>query len=130
MDQAAKPARLHVYTTFTTWSSAWTSESPVLRRLKEELSPDGIDVAAVPVDAADDNAKLAEYARQWKPVARLLDVPPAKRADVASAYAAVLGRDVPLPSTVITDDSGHIYFAEPGLPNISQIRKVAALEQR
>jgi hypothetical protein len=39
------------------------------------------------------------------------------------AYAALFGQDTPLPSTVITDDAGHILAAQPGIPNLSEVRK-------
>ena len=48
----------------------------------------------------------------------------AKRAEALAAYAQALGQDPPLPSTVITDDSGQILSAHPGLPSISEVRKM------
>jgi hypothetical protein len=124
LDNAAKPARLHVYTTFATSSPSCTSNLPVLRRLREELGSEGIDFVAVPIDAADDNAKLSAYAKQWKPTSRLLNIPPAKRAEALAAYNQALGQEPPLPSTVITDDSAHILSAQPGVPSISMLRKL------
>jgi hypothetical protein len=124
VDTAAKPARLHVYTTFATSSPSSIADLPTLRRLKEELNPEGVDIAAVPIDEKDDNPKLGEYARQWKPTSRLVNIPPAKRAEALAAFAKALGAEAPLPSTVITDDSGQILSAEPGLPSISALRKL------
>ena len=49
----------------------------VLRRLKEELSSEGVDIVAVPIDEADDNPRLAAYAQQWKPTSRLANLVPA-----------------------------------------------------
>ncbi|HXJ76570.1 MAG TPA: CRTAC1 family protein, partial [Candidatus Dormibacteraeota bacterium] len=97
VDASVKPARLRVYTTFTTSSQSSTSAVPLLRRLKEELSSEGVDMVAVPVDEADDNSKLAAYAKQWKPSSRLVNIPPARRAEAIAAYAKALGEEPPLP---------------------------------
>lgn len=124
MDNAAKPMRLRVYTTFTTTAPTTASDVPTLRRLKEELAPEGVDVVAVPVDAADDNAKLAAYAQEWKPTSRLVNLPAAQRPEAVAAYRAALGLDPPLPSTVITDDVGHLLAAQPGIPSLSAVRRL------
>jgi hypothetical protein len=124
LDEAAQPARLRAYTSFTTSCPSWTTDLPVWRRLKEELSSTGIDLVAVPIDAADDNARLAAYAKQWTPPVRLVNIPPARRAEAVAAYAKALGQDPPLPSTVITDDSGHLLSAQPGVPSLSELRRL------
>lgn len=125
-DTAAKPARLHVYTTFSTTSPAWTTDLPVMRRLRDELDAEGIDISAVPVDSADDDPRLTAYAKQWKPNARLVDVPATRRREVVAAFRKALGQEPALPSTVVTDDAGHILSAEAGVPSISTLRKLAA----
>jgi hypothetical protein len=61
----------------------------MLRRLKEELSSDAVDLIAVPVDQADDDKKLAAYAKEWKPASRLVNIAPAQRPDVVGVYGAV-----------------------------------------
>lgn len=124
LDTAAKPARLRVYATFATSSPACVADLPILRRLKEELGSEGVDIVAMPVEAGDDNSKLAAFAQQWKPTSRLVNIPLAKRAEAAAIYAQVLGPNPPVPSAIITDDSGHLLFAQPGLPSISLLRKL------
>jgi len=127
-DTGAKPARLRVYTTFATWCPLCISHLTMLRRLKEELSSEGVDIVAVPIDEADDNPKLAAYAKQWKPSSRLVNIAPAKRAEVIAAYTKALGEKPPLPSSIITDDSGHILSAQPGVPSLSALRKMLPLD--
>lgn len=123
LDSAAKPARLRVYISFATSAASTLSDLPALKRLKEALGPEGVDLIAVPIDAADDNAKLGAFAQQWKPASRLVNIPPAKRAEAVADYAKALDQEPPLPSTVITDDAGHILSAQPGIPSISILRK-------
>jgi hypothetical protein len=128
MDPVPKGARLHVYTTFATSSSL--PDLPGLRRLQEALSPEGVDIVAVPIDAADDDPKLGAFAQQWKPSSRLVNIPPARRPEATAAYAQALGGPPALPSTVVTDDSGQILSAHPGLPTISEVRKLAQPESQ
>ena len=128
LDSAAKKAPLHVYTTLVTSSSSCVSAVPALGRLKEALSSERVDIVSVPIDAADDNAKLAAFANQWKPTSRLVNLPPARRAEASAAYAKALGAEPPVPSTVITDDSGRILAAQPGVPTISELKKMAQAE--
>jgi len=104
-------ARLRVYTTFTTWCPSCKAQLPVLKRLKEELGAEGVDIVAAPIDAEDDNRKLAAYAKEWKPLSRLVNIPPANRTNAVAAYTKALGGEPPLTSTVITDASGHILSA-------------------
>jgi hypothetical protein len=124
LDKAPKPARLRVYSTFATSSPSSTSDLPVLQRLKEELSSEGVDIAVVAIDDADDNPRLAAFAQQWKPTARLVNLPLSERPSARAAYAKALGQAPPLPATVITDDAGQTLWAEPGLPNVSAVRKL------
>jgi hypothetical protein len=122
-DAAAKPARLRVYMTFATTSPAWTDGLPALQRLKDELGAEGVDLVAVPVDAADDNSKLGDYAKKWRPPARLVNLVPARRPEALAAFAKALGQDASLPSTVATDEAGRVLLAQPGIPTISAIRR-------
>ncbi len=124
MDRAAKPARIRAYSSFTTSSPAFLAELPELHRLKDTLGPEGVDIAAVTIDPADDNSKLAAYARERKPVSRLVNVPTAQRAEAVAAFARAFGYEPPVPSTVITDDAGGILAVQPGVPSLSGLRRL------
>jgi len=124
LDAAAKPARLRVYSTFTTSCASCTSDLPVLRRMSEELRSEGVDLVAVPVDPADDDLKLAAYAKQWKPTSRLANMAADKRAEVAAAFGKALGEDRNTPSSVITDGNGQVLLAQAGIPTLSTIRRL------
>lgn len=123
LDVAAKPARLRVYTAFTTTNSLALADLPVWRRLSEELRVEGVDLVAVTVDPADDNARLAAYAKQWKPVSRLVNLVPEKRAEAVAAFAAALEKPAGATSVaIITDEAGRILTAQSGVPSVSALR--------
>lgn len=124
LDNAAKPARLRVYSAFTTSCVACRLDLPALRRLVEELRPEGIDVVAVPVDPADDDPRLAAYAQQWKPASRFINIPAGKRAEMASAFGQAIGQQQAIPCSVVTDGSGRILSAQPGVPTVSALRRL------
>jgi len=125
VDTRARPAmRLRVYTTFTTSNASCKEHLPLQQRLKDELANEGVDIIMIPIDEADDNNKLAAFNREWRPVARLFNLPPARRKDAAAVFAKVRGEEPPLPSTVITDGSGRFLAAQSGVPSISTLRKM------
>ena len=113
IDNRARPGtRLRVYTTLATASPACREGLPIQQRLKDELANEGVDLIAIPVDEADDNEKLAAFNREWRPPVRLINIAPATRKEAAAAFAKALGEESPLPSTVITDGSGHLLSAQ------------------
>ncbi len=122
LDTAARPARLRVYTAFAASHPASAATVTSFRRLVETLRPEGIDFIAVPLDPADDNARLSAFANEHKPAARLINLPRERRGDAAEAFAKVFGTRVPPPATVITDDAGQVLRAEAGVPHLSALR--------
>jgi hypothetical protein len=126
LDTANRTTRLRVYTSFATSSPSSIPDLPGLRRLKEVLNSEGIDIIAVTIEESDDNAKLAAFAREWKPTSRLVNVPAGRRREARAAFTQALGQpETAGPVTVITDDSGRILMARSGLPSISEVRRVA-----
>ena len=125
VDSSAKPgARLRVYTTFSTSNQPYKENLPRLRHVRAELGPEGVDIIAVPIDDTDDNQKLADYNREYRPSTRLIRIAVSQRAGAAAAFAKVFGAEPPLPSSVITDSSGHVLATQPGVPSISALRKM------
>ena len=125
VDRSAKPSfRLRVYTTFSTSNVPYKENLPRLRHVRETLGPEGVDIIAVPVDVIDDNQRLADYAKEFRPSTRLIGINPNQRAGVSAAFAKVFGTAPPLPSSVVTDSSGHILAAQHGVPGISTLRKL------
>ncbi len=126
LDTAAKPARLRVYTTFATSNPASIADLPALRRLHESLRPEGVDFIFIPVDPTDDNAKLAAFAREWKPSSRLVNLALPLRTEAARAFAQVLGRQPTSSATVVTDGQGRILSGKTELPSVSELRALLA----
>ena len=92
--------------------------------MRAELGPEGVDIIAVPIDDTDDNQKLADYNREYRPSTRLIRIAVSQRAGAAAAFTKVFGAEPPLPSSVITDSSGHVLATQPGVPGISALRKM------
>lgn len=125
VDSSAKPgASLRVYTTFSTSNQPYKENLPRLQHVRAELGPEGVDIIAVPIDDTDDNQKLADYNREYRPSTRLIRIAVSQRAGAAAAFAKVFGAEPPLPSSVITDSSGHVLATQPGVPGISALRKM------
>lgn len=122
-DIGKKPAQVRAYISFATTSPSWTEGLSRLKRLREVLGTEGVEIIAAPVEETDDNQKLAAYAGQWQPTARLVNIQPGSRSQVVTAFADALGYAAPVPSTVITDEAGHILAVQPGVPTISALRK-------
>ncbi len=120
LDGRARPARLRAYTTFATTREECAAGLPALRRLRELLQAEGVDLALVPVDPADDDERLAAYNRRWRPTSRLVNVPAGRRAEVAAAFDAAVGGGVP--STVVTDGEGRVMGVTRGRPTLSMLR--------
>jgi hypothetical protein len=125
VDSSAKPGvRLRVYTTFSTSNQPYKENLPRLQHVRAELGPEGVDIIAVPIDDTDDDQKLADYNREYLPSTRLIRIAVSQRAGAAAAFTKVFGAEPPLPSSVITDSSGHVLATQPGVPGISALRKM------
>lgn len=121
----AKPAvRARVYTTLATWCPACKKHVPKLQRLNDELAAEGVELIAVPIDEEDDDQTLVAYAKETQLPSRVFAIDPAKRAEATAAFAKALGEPAPLPSTVVTNASGHILAAQPGVPSVSTLRRL------
>ena len=101
-----------------------------MRRLEDELADEGVELIAVPIDEADTDVKLAEYAKEWGLPSRLAALVGAQRAQARAAFSKALGEEAPLPSSVITDQTGHILTAQAGVPSVSLLRKLVEATTR
>jgi thiol-disulfide isomerase/thioredoxin len=117
---------LVVYTSMATWCAVCKGELPQIARLRESFAPDEVELVAVPVDAADDDAKLAGYVTAHAPRYHLrsdLGRDPAFRAGFSGIVQMATGLDG-LPSSVVTDRSGRVLHAGTGVPSVSDLRRL------
>jgi thiol-disulfide isomerase/thioredoxin len=124
-DTGSRPeTQLRVYTSMATWCPSCAKHLPLQRRLVAELNSEPVELIAVPIDEKDDDGKLKAYSEKTHPPYRLLSaLPAAQRAAFTSELTSLLGHEPALPSSLITDSSGRILDALPGLPTLSQLRR-------
>jgi len=79
----------------------------------------------VTIDNSDDNQKLAKYNREYQPSTRLVQIAVSQRAAAAAAFAKLFSTKPTLLSSVVTDSSGRVLAALPGVPSISELRKIS-----
>ncbi len=122
------PGGLKMFTTMATWCPACKRELPRLRRLRSRLGPEALEMFGVPVDAGDSREMLEAYLAEQTPVYRLLlDLTSHEVADVKAMISEAL-YDEPLPSTLITDGQGHLLHVVAGVPTVSDLRRLLALQ--
>ncbi len=124
----ADKAALRVYTTMATWCAACTRKLPQIQLLKDELAESGIEFIGIPVDEEDSTAMLTEYVRKNRPAYKLLAALPYRD---RTAFKKMLEKAlphgaVPLPTTVIVDQARRVHHVAPGVPTLSEIRKLMA----
>lgn len=126
-----KTSQLRMYTTMATWCAPCAKHLPQFTRLREIYAREQLAMFAVPVDPKDDRQKLEAYRRRHRPAYRLLDdlVGP-ERERVKVVLSKALGKEPPLPSTVVTDEDGRVLAAFSGTPSVSQLRKLLETQSR
>jgi hypothetical protein len=124
-DTGARPeTQLRVYTSMATWCPSCAKHLPLQKRLAAEMASEPMELIAVPIDEKDDEKKLGTFVDKNHPPYRLLStLPAAGRAAFLAELTKLLGREPGLPSSLITDSSGRILDALPGLPTLSQLRR-------
>lgn len=111
---------LHV--TFATWCEACIRYLPQERRLHDALGKD-VRIVGVPVDPADDAAKIAAWAERFRPAGELLaPLAPEALAPLQTLIEGRLGSG-PLPSSVLTDGAGRVIAVWAGVPTVSDLRR-------
>jgi len=122
--KAAPPSGLRVLTTMATWCQSckfWHSQT---KALAARFASEDVHFFGVPIDPADDTAKLRQYVDKVRPPYKLL-------LDAASGEVDVLKRMVrekygseQLPTTFVTDAAGRILLTTEGVPSVSDIARL------
>lgn len=118
-DTSARPARLRVYTGFTTTQAAFISGLlPALRIRYATLRPEGVElVIAHGPRSEQEPAGGVQPAMEAARAPRESSRRP-RRAEAANAFAAAVpGLGAGALASVITDDAGRILAAQAGMPS-------------
>ena len=117
------PPDLFVLTTMATWCTACKSHLPQHGLIKDSLG-DRIRLYGVPIDPIESDADLRAYSQENQPAYQLLTTDADSwRRDVQELLHRHL-KGQPLPSTIVTDGNGKVLDVFPGVPNVSQLRKL------
>jgi peroxiredoxin len=112
---------LNVVVTLATWCPVCRGEVAHFKMLVEK-GGDGIGYYAVPIDPADDGAKLAKFQKEMNPSYEILqDSTATQKEEVEDLMKKTFG-EYPLPSTFILDRDGRVLDAMKGTPTLSQLR--------
>ena len=134
VDSLPKPgpgtAKLRMYITMATWCAACKQQMPQVAHLRSALPPGQVDIVGVPIDPDESAEMLADYVAKWQPAYRLLTgLTDAQRASIRKVIQQWTHTEA-LPCTVITDASGVVILSLPGIPSLSQVRKLLAADPR
>lgn len=124
--QGSGTPKLKLYTTMATWCESCRRHLPEIQQMSRSFPAGALAIYGVPVDDGDDATKLTSYAERYQPAYHLLkDLAVAKRDKARQLVAEVLNSDA-LPATIVTDADGTVLQVTPGLPTVSQIRRLMA----
>ena len=117
-------AELRMYTSTATWCPSCKASLPQLRALRDAFAAEELEMTGVPVDPGEEPEKLHAYAAEYLPAYRLrTDLSPEQAASFSETLSRTAGLEA-LPSTLITAADGTILLGIPGVPTISEIRRL------
>lgn len=122
----AASRKLNVYVTMATWCVACKKEAPQIERIRRTFAPDEVGVFGVPTDPNDTEEMLEKYVDDNRPPYRLIQSPAPESIATVQQVLKEIGRTDALPSTIVTDGSGRVLWAGPGVPSVSELRKLLA----
>ena len=123
---AGPQSDLTLFTSVATWCPNCRKQIPQLRLLRSKYTDDQLNIFAAAVDENDSADKLQQYVRKHKPPYKLATPWGApQRQNFNQLVKAKLGSDV-LPATAVFDRQGNIVSVVPGVPTISDIKRLLA----
>ena len=117
-------ARLRMYTTMATWCPSCKRHLPQLQHLRETFPAEVLELIGVPIDETDSAEMLQDYAQRFAPPYRLLLHLTGDQRDELTRILNTSAPEDALPSTIITDQNGNLFFTQAGIPTVSQLRKL------
>ena len=120
----AEDSELTMFVAMATWCASCKRELPNLGRLREAFEEDELSLMGVPIDPEDDQEKLGQYVSEHRPAYDLMDeLTERQRSDFKEFCRRQIGTDA-LPATVIARRDGTVLFTQPGIPTLSEIRRL------
>lgn len=126
VDEDGAPSRLNLYVTMATWCVACKKHLPQVAELRERFGEEELGVLGVPFDPGEGDDLLDAYLAENEPAYRLLrGLRPEDRARVREILVTTIKTDA-LPSSIVTDAEGRVLAAFPGVPSVSDLRRLRA----
>ena len=117
---------LTLFTSVATWCPNCRKQIPQLHLLREEFTADQLGIFGAAVDESDSADKLQNYVLKNQPPYTLATPwGDSQRQNFNRLVKAKLGSDV-LPATAIFDRKGNVVSVFPGVPTISDVRRMLA----
>ena len=117
-------SELTLFTSFATWCPHCRKQIPQLKLLREEFTKAQLGIFGAAVDKEDPKEKLRQYMLKNKPPYTLaMPWRDAERKNFNRLINKELRSDV-LPATVVFDKRGKMISVVPGVPTISDIRRM------
>ncbi len=116
------PGKIQVYTTVATWCPSCLSHLSSLAYLKA----DDLALFGVPIDPKDSQEMLVDYVAKNDPPYEMLSALRIAERDSVSAFLSktMKTENLPLPSTIITDEEGNVLEVMAGVPTLSHVRRL------
>lgn len=126
----ASDARLKVWKGMATWCPACARYRPHFEHLKTMMEGRGVDFLGFPIDENETSETLADYRENEDlPYDLKTDLTMGQRKLVVEFLKRWIGAaDLPLPTTAITNNTGHVVWVGAGAPTVSELRSLLNAE--
>lgn len=119
-------ARLKVWKGMATWCPACARYRPHFDHLKKMMEGRGVDFLGFPLDENEANETLLSYrASEELPYDLKAELPLIQRKQAVEFLKRWIGAaELPLPTTVVTNNAGHVVWVGAGAPTVSELRRM------
>jgi thiol-disulfide isomerase/thioredoxin len=119
-------ARLKVWKGMATWCPACARYRSHFEHLKKMTAGRGVDFLGFPLDESETRETLLEYrSTEDLPFELKAELPMLQRKQAVEFLKRWIGAaELPLPTTVITNNAGNVVWVGAGAPTVSEIRRL------
>ncbi len=115
---------LRMFTTMATWCPFCKFWHPQVRNLASAFGEGELQTYGVPVDQEDTKEKLQSYVQEYRPAYTLLTDLTQDQVDSVKQMTPDLAGQEVLPTTIVTDATGHLLYMTEGVPSVSDIGRL------